>query len=79
MNPAARWAVPYGIADGLFLRAALGVDQWERSPPGLSRTFGLQMGDWTIIVGVVVMTVGSRRESDPGPGRSPAYSWWESW
>jgi uncharacterized membrane protein YczE len=34
-----------GIADGLLLRAASGVDPWDVFHQGLSRTFGLQVGD----------------------------------
>lgn len=58
----------YGIADGLLLRAALGVDPWDVLHQGLSRTFGLQVGDWTIIVGVAVMVGWIPLRQRPGIG-----------
>jgi uncharacterized membrane protein YczE len=45
----------YGLADGLLIRAGLGVSSWDVLHQGLSRTFGLQVGGWTAIVGVVVL------------------------
>ncbi len=45
----------YGISDGLLVLAGLGLDPWDVLHQGLSRTFGLQVGTWTIIVGAVVL------------------------
>ncbi|MGP8206467.1 MAG: YczE/YyaS/YitT family protein [Acidimicrobiales bacterium] len=45
----------YGTSDGLLLRARLGVDPWDVLHQGLSRTFGLQVGTWSILVGAIVL------------------------
>jgi uncharacterized membrane protein YczE len=45
----------YGISDGLLVLAGLGLDPWDVLHQGLSRTFGLQVGTWAIIVGAVVL------------------------
>ena len=58
----------YGIADGLLLRAALGVDPWDVLHQGLSRTLGLEVGDWTIIVGLIVMMGWIPLRQRPGIG-----------
>ena len=60
--------VLYGAADGLLLRAALGVDPWDVLHQGLSRTVGLQVGDWTIIVGAVVLLGWIPLRQRPGLG-----------
>lgn len=58
----------YGVADGLLLRAALGVDPWDVLHQGLSRALGLQVGDWTIIVGAVVLLGWIPLRQRPGLG-----------
>ena len=58
----------YGIADGLLLRARLGVDPWDVLHQGLSRTMGLPVGDWTIIVGAVVLVGWIPLRQRPGAG-----------
>ncbi len=45
----------YGISDGLLVLAGLGLDPWDVLHQGLSRTFGLQVGTWAIIVGALVL------------------------
>jgi uncharacterized membrane protein YczE len=45
----------YGVSDGLLVLAGLGLDPWDVLHQGLSRTFGLQVGTWAIIVGAVVL------------------------
>ena len=56
-----RWAmlagglVLYGASCGLILQADLGVDPWDVLHQGLSRTFGGQVGTWTIAVSLVVL------------------------
>jgi uncharacterized membrane protein YczE len=47
--------VLYGISDGLLVTAGLGLDPWDVLQQGLSRTFGLQIGTWAIIVGGLVL------------------------
>ena len=58
----------YGLADGLIIRAGLGVSPWDVLHQGLSRTFGLQVGDWTAIVGVVVLLGWFPLHQRPGIG-----------
>lgn len=58
----------YGISDGLLLRARLGVDPWDVLHQGLSRTVGLQVGTWTIIVGAAVLLVWIPLRQRPGLG-----------
>lgn len=41
----------HGFSGALMLRAGLGADPWDVFHQGLSRTFGLQVGTWTILVG----------------------------
>ena len=58
----------YGISDGLLLRAGLGVDPWDVLHQGLSRTVGLQVGTWTIIVGALVLLGWIPLRQRPGLG-----------
>lgn len=56
-----RWAmlaaglVAFGISSGLILQADLGVDPWDVLHQGLARSFGGQVGTWTIGVSLVVL------------------------
>ena len=45
----------YGISSSLLVLAGLGLDPWDVFHQGLSRTFGLAIGTWAIIVGVAVL------------------------
>ena len=47
--------VLYGISTGLLVLAGLGLAPWDVLHQGLSRTFGLQVGTWTIVVSGVVL------------------------
>lgn len=47
--------IAYGASCGLMLQANLGVDPWDVLHQGLARTFGGQVGTWTIAVSVVVL------------------------
>lgn len=58
----------YGLADGLQIRAGLGVSSWDVLHQGLSRTFGLQVGDWTFIIGLVVLLGWIPLHQRPGIG-----------
>jgi uncharacterized membrane protein YczE len=55
-----RWAqllggvVLYGATAGMLVLAGLGLDPWDVLHQGLSRTFGLGIGTWAIIVSFVV-------------------------
>ena len=60
--------VLYGFSDGLLLLAGLGLDPWDVLQQGLSRTFGLQVGTWAILVGVVVLLGWIPLRQRPGVG-----------
>lgn len=47
--------VLYGVSDGLLIIAGLGLDPWDVLHQGLSRTVGLQVGTWVIVVGLLVL------------------------
>jgi uncharacterized membrane protein YczE len=47
--------VLFGFSDGLILQAALGLDPWDVLHQGLARTFGGQVGTWTILASIVVL------------------------
>src|SRR5256885_14926858 len=47
--------VLYGVSASLLVLAGLGLDPWDVFHQGLSRTFGLAIGTWAIIVGGVVL------------------------
>jgi uncharacterized membrane protein YczE len=55
-----RWAqllcgvVLYGATAGMLVLAGLGLDPWDVLHQGLSRTFGLGIGTWAIIVSFIV-------------------------
>ncbi len=57
---ARRWAqllagvALYGATAGMLVLAGLGLDPWDVLHQGLSRTFGLGIGTWAIIVSFVV-------------------------
>lgn len=46
--------VMYGVTAGMLVLARLGLDPWDVFHQGLSRTFGLGIGTWAIIVSFVV-------------------------
>jgi uncharacterized membrane protein YczE len=60
--------VLYGISDGLLLAAGLGADPWDVFSQGLSRSFGLGIGTWTIIVGAMVLLLWIPLRQRPGLG-----------
>jgi uncharacterized membrane protein YczE len=60
--------VLYGFSDGLLLLAGLGVDPWDVLHQGLSRTVGLAVGTWAIIVGAVVLLLWVPLRQRPGLG-----------
>src|SRR5437763_13250646 len=70
-----RWAqlvigvILYGVTAGMLVLAGLGLDPWDVLHQGLSRTFGLGVGTWAIIVSFVVLLAGwSRLRQRPGVG-----------
>jgi uncharacterized membrane protein YczE len=60
--------VLYGFSDGLLVRANLGLDPWDTLQQGLSRTFGLAIGTWAIIVGALVLLLWIPLRQRPGIG-----------
>jgi uncharacterized membrane protein YczE len=60
--------VLYGISSSLLVLANLGLDPWDVFHQGLSRTFGLAIGTWAIIVGVVVLLLWIPLRQRPGMG-----------
>jgi uncharacterized membrane protein YczE len=45
----------YGVTASMLVLAGLGLDPWDVLHQGLSRTFGLGIGTWAIIVSVIVL------------------------
>jgi uncharacterized membrane protein YczE len=60
--------VLYGVSSSLLVLAGLGLDPWDVFHQGLSRTFGLAIGTWAIIVGVVVLLFWIPLRQRPGIG-----------
>ena len=60
--------VLYGFSSGLMLRAGLGQMPWAVLHQGLSRTFGLSIGTWTIAVGALVLLAWVPLRLRPGVG-----------
>ncbi len=60
--------VLYGISSSLLVLAGLGLDPWDVFHQGLSRTFGLAIGTWAIIVGVAVLLLWIPLHQRPGIG-----------
>jgi uncharacterized membrane protein YczE len=60
--------VLYGISSSLLVLAGLGLDPWDVFHQGLSRTFGLAIGTWAILVGLVVLLLWIPLRQKPGLG-----------
>jgi len=60
--------VLYGISSSLLVLAGLGLDPWDVFHQGLSKTFGLAIGTWAIIVGLVVLLLWIPLHQRPGIG-----------
>jgi uncharacterized membrane protein YczE len=58
----------YGFSDGLLVLAGLGLDPWDVLHQGLSRSFGLQVGTWAILVGFAVLLGWIPLRQRPGLG-----------
>jgi uncharacterized membrane protein YczE len=58
----------YGISDAMLVLAALGLDPWDVFHQGLSRTIGLGIGTWSIIVGAAVLLLWIPLRQRPGFG-----------
>jgi len=60
--------VGYGASIALMLRSGLGVMPWSVLDQGFSRTFGGQVGTWSIVVGVAVLLLWIPLRQRPGLG-----------
>ncbi|MEU5994190.1 hypothetical protein ABZ806_34905 [Spirillospora sp. NPDC047418] len=58
----------YGLGIALQVSSGLGNDPWDVFHQGLSRRFGLSIGVWIIIAGVVVMLAWIPLRQRPGIG-----------
>ena len=58
----------YGVSSSLLVLAGLGLDPWDVFHQGLSRTFGLAIGTWAILVGLVVLLLWIPLRQKPGIG-----------
>ena len=58
----------YGLSSSLLVLAGLGLDPWDVFHQGLSRTIGLAIGTWAIIVGVAVLLLWIPLRQKPGIG-----------
>jgi uncharacterized membrane protein YczE len=58
----------YGVTGAMLVRAGLGLDPWDVLHQGLSRTFGLPIGTWVIIVSCVVLLGWVPLRQRPGVG-----------
>jgi uncharacterized membrane protein YczE len=60
--------VLYGVSSSLLVLAGLGLDPWDVFHQGLSRTFGLAIGTWAILVGAAVLLLWIPLHQRPGIG-----------
>ena len=58
----------YGVSSSLLVLSRLGLDPWDVFHQGMSRTFGLAIGTWTIIVGALVLLLWIPLRQRPGLG-----------
>jgi uncharacterized membrane protein YczE len=60
--------VLYGVTAAMLVLAGLGLDPWDVLHQGFSRTFGLGIGTWAIIVSLAVLTLWRPLHQRPGAG-----------
>ena len=58
----------YGVSAAMLVLAGLGLDPWDVFHQGLSRSFGLGIGTWVIIVSAVVLLLWWPLRQRPGFG-----------
>jgi len=58
----------YGFSSSLLVLAGLGLDPWDVFHQGLSRTIGLAIGTWAIIIGAAVLLLWIPLRQKPGIG-----------
>ena len=60
--------VTFAFGEALIVQARLGVMSWDVLHQGLSRHFGLSIGQWSIIVGALVLLLWIPMRERPGLG-----------
>lgn len=60
--------VLYGVTAAMMVLAGLGLDPWDVLHQGLSRTFGLGIGTWAIILSLAVLLLWWPLRQRPGIG-----------
>jgi uncharacterized membrane protein YczE len=58
----------YGFSDALMLESALGLTPWNVLHQGLSRSVGLSIGTWVVLVGALVLLLWLPLRQRPGLG-----------
>jgi uncharacterized membrane protein YczE len=58
----------YGVTAAMLVLAGLGLDPWDVLHQGLSRTFGLGIGTWAILISLVVLVAWWPLRQRPGVG-----------
>lgn len=58
----------YGVTASMMVLAGLGLDPWDVLHQGLSRTFGLGIGTWAIVVSLIVLGGWTALRQRPGFG-----------
>jgi uncharacterized membrane protein YczE len=58
----------YGVTAAMLVLAGLGLDPWDVLHQGLSRTFGLGIGTWAILVSCLVLVLWWPLRQRPGLG-----------
>jgi uncharacterized membrane protein YczE len=60
--------VLFGVTDAMLVLAGLGLDPWDVFHQGLSRTFGLGIGTWAVIIGFIALFAWIPLPQRPGVG-----------
>ena len=58
----------YGFSDAMLVEAGLGLSPWDVLHQGLSRSLGLSIGTWVVLVGFVVLLLWLPLRQRPGVG-----------
>ena len=60
--------VTFAFGEALIIQAQLGVMSWDVLHQGLAKHFGLSIGQWSIVVGVLVLLLWIPLREKPGLG-----------
>ena len=58
----------YGVSDALLVESGLGLSPWDVLHQGLSRSVGLSIGTWVVVVGALVLLLWLPLRQRPGLG-----------